>query len=67
LIVTILAQDFEVELFRAQDDEYYKADPDHLGWKKAALKGVNISYIPGNHLSIVSPNDQILVRLLQDL
>ena len=64
----LVPQDFEVELFRAQDDEYYKSDPEHLGWKKAALKGVNIHNIPGNHLSIVSPpNDKILVKLLQNL
>jgi thioesterase domain-containing protein len=61
-------QDLEVELFRAKDDENYKLDPKHLGWKKAALKGVNIHNITGNHLSIVEPpNDKILATMLQKL
>ena len=59
---------FEVELFRAKDDDTYKLDPNHLGWKKAALKGVNIHNISGNHLSIVEPpNDKKLARMLQDV
>ena len=36
-----------------------------MGWKKAALKGVNIHNIPGDHLAIVDPpNDKILARIL---
>ncbi|CAH8292829.1 amino acid adenylation domain-containing protein [Mariniflexile fucanivorans] len=59
---------FEVELFRAKDDDTYKLDPNHLGWKKAALNGVNIHNISGNHLSIVEPpNDKKLACMLQDL
>jgi amino acid adenylation domain-containing protein len=61
-------QELEVELFRAEEDESYKLDPTHLGWKKAALNGVNIHNISGNHLDIVAPpNDKILARMLQDL
>jgi amino acid adenylation domain-containing protein len=61
-------QDTEVDLFRAKDDENYKLDPKHLGWKKAALKGVNIHNISGNHLSIVEPpNDKVLAGMLQKL
>ena len=64
----LIPQDFEVELFRAADDENYKLDPVHLGWKKAALKGVNIHNIMGNHLNIVAPpNDKVLARMLQDI
>ncbi len=64
----LIPQDFEVELFRAEHDENYKLDPTHLGWKKAALKGVHIHNIKGNHLSIVAPpNDKILARMLQDI
>ena len=64
----LIPQDFEVELFRANDDETYKLDAVHLGWKKAALKGVNIHNITGNHLNIVvPPNDKILARMLQDI
>lgn len=64
----LIPQDVEVDLFRAENDESYKLDPDHLGWKKAALKGVNIHNISGDHLSIVEPpNDKILARELQKL
>lgn len=60
--------DVEVDLFRAQDDDLFKVDSTSLGWKKAALKGVNIHNISGNHLSIVAPpNDKILARLIQDI
>jgi amino acid adenylation domain-containing protein len=64
----ITPQNFEVELFRAKDDKNYKLDPTHLGWKRAALKGVNIHNITGNHLNIVAPpNDKILARRLQEI
>ena len=61
-------QNIEVDLFRAKDDTEYKLDPIHLGWKKAASKGVNIHNIAGNHLAIVDPpNDKILARMIQDI
>ena len=61
-------QNFEVDLFRAKDNTEYRLDPMHLGWKKAALKGVTIHNISGNHLDIVAPpNDKILARMLQNL
>lgn len=61
-------QNFEVDLFRSKDDDNYKLDPKHLGWKKAALNGVTIHNISGNHLDIVAPpNDIILARLIQDI
>lgn len=60
--------EIEVDLFRAKDDENFKSDPIHLGWKKAALKGVTIHNISGNHLSIVSPpNDKVLATMIQDI
>jgi amino acid adenylation domain-containing protein len=61
-------QNFEVDLFRAKDNTEYRLDPMHLGWKKAALKGVTIHNISGNHLDIVAPpNDKVLARMLQDI
>lgn len=61
-------QNFEVDLFRSQDDDEYKIDPTYLGWKKAALGGVLIHNISGNHLDIVAPpNDKVLAQLLQDI
>lgn len=59
-------QNIAVDLFRAKDDDGYKLDPIHLGWKKIALKGVRIYDIPGAHINIVAPpNDKILARMLQ--
>ena len=64
----LIPQNIEVELFRAEDDDDYKLDPTHLGWKKAALKGVNIHNISGNHLNIVAPpNDKLLAGMLQKI
>ncbi|GEC72327.1 amino acid adenylation domain-containing protein [Flavobacterium flevense] len=64
----LIPQPFEVELFRAKDDENYKLDPNHLGWKKAALSGVKIHNITGNHLGITAPpNDKVLARMLQTI
>ena len=61
-------QHLEVELFRAKDDANHKLDPTHLGWKKAAIEGVNIHNISGNHLNIVSPpNDKKLAKMLQEI
>ena len=61
-------QNFEVDLFRAKDDLEYKLDPEHMGWKKAALKGVNIHNVPGDHLSIVDPpNDKVLAKMIQEI
>ncbi|POY38673.1 non-ribosomal peptide synthetase [Flavobacterium alvei] len=61
-------QNLEVDLFRSKDDMNYKLDPTHLGWKKAAIKGVNIHNIPGNHLGIVDPpNDKVLAKMLQTI
>ena len=64
----IKPQNIEVDLFRSKDDLHYKLDPTHLGWKKAALKGVKIHNIPGNHLDILAPpNDKVLARMIQDI
>jgi amino acid adenylation domain-containing protein len=61
-------QNFEVDLFRAKDDETYKLDATHLGWKKIALNGVNIHNISGNHLNIIAPpNDKVLAKMIQDI
>jgi amino acid adenylation domain-containing protein len=60
--------EIKVDLFRAKDDDEYKQDPTHLGWKRAALKGVHIHNIPGDHLDIVAPpNDKVLARMLQKI
>jgi amino acid adenylation domain-containing protein len=61
-------QEVEVHLFRAKDDETYKLDPTHLGWKSIARKGVHIHDIPGVHIDIVAPpNDKVLATMLQNV
>jgi amino acid adenylation domain-containing protein len=61
-------QHLAVDLFRAEDDDEYKMDPTHLGWKKAALKGITIHTIRGNHLEIIAPpNDKVLAGMIQKL
>lgn len=61
-------QNFEVDLFRAKDDLGHKLDSAHMGWKKAALKGITIHNVPGNHISIVEPpNDKVLAGMMQNI
>jgi amino acid adenylation domain-containing protein len=61
-------QNCNVDLFRSKDDDNYKLDSTHLGWKKAALKGITIHNISGNHLGIVAPpNDKVLAKMIQNL
>ncbi|WP_348799929.1 non-ribosomal peptide synthetase [Flavobacterium adhaerens] len=61
-------QNFKIDLFRSKDDLNHKLDPTYLGWKKAALEGIAIHNIPGNHYDIVAPpNDIILAGMLQEI
>ena len=61
-------QNIAVDLFRSKDDTDYKIDATHLGWEKAAKNGITIHEVPGNHLDIVAPpNDIFLAGLLQEI
>jgi len=61
-------QDVKVDLFRSKDHPEYGLAPEHLGWKKAALKGVTIHNIPGDNFDIrESPNDKVLARMFQEI
>jgi thioesterase domain-containing protein len=44
-----------VDLFRAKKKTFYMADFKYLGWRKFALKGVNVHNIPGEHNTIFAP------------
>jgi len=62
----IIPQDFEIDLLRAMDSTYFVHDPLFLGWKRAALKGVNIFDVPGDHHNMFSPpNSVIAANVLQ--
>ena len=61
-------QDVKVDLFRSKDHPEYGLAPEHLGWKKAALKGVTIHNIPGDNFDIrESPFDKVLARMFQEI
>lgn len=62
------SQNIKVDLFRSKDHVDHKLAPTHLGWKKAALKGVAIHNIQADKFDIrVSPNDKILARMFQEI
>ena len=62
----IVPQEFEVDLLRAKEVTYYMPDPVHLGWKNAALNGVNIYHVPGSHVDLIDPpHDAETARALQ--
>jgi amino acid adenylation domain-containing protein len=58
--------DIIVDLFKAKKRTFYMADFDYLGWRKFALKGVNVHEIPGEHNTIFAPpNDEEFAHVLQ--
>ncbi|HEY8931052.1 MAG TPA: non-ribosomal peptide synthetase [Mucilaginibacter sp.] len=58
--------DIVVDLFRAKKRTFYMDDYEFMGWKKFALKGVNVHDIPGEHNTIFAPpNDKEFAVVLQ--
>ncbi|HVW97009.1 MAG TPA: amino acid adenylation domain-containing protein [Mucilaginibacter sp.] len=56
----------KVDLFRARKRTFYMDDYEFMGWKKFALKGVNVHDIPGEHNTIFAPpNDKEFAVVLQ--
>jgi thioesterase domain-containing protein/acyl carrier protein len=61
-------QNINVDLFRSKDHVAHIAAPTHVGWKKAALKGVTVHNIPVDNFDIrLAENDKILARMFQDI
>ncbi|MDO3641016.1 amino acid adenylation domain-containing protein [Mucilaginibacter sp. L3T2-6] len=59
--------DITVDLFRAKKRTFYMDDYEFMGWKKFALKGVNVHDIPGEHNTIFAPpNDKEFAVVLQE-
>jgi amino acid adenylation domain-containing protein len=57
----------KIDLFRAKVRTFYMDDPEYLGWKNYALKGVNVHEIPGDHNYIFAPpNDREFAEVLQN-
>lgn len=61
-------QSAKVDLFRSKDNTAHILAPKHLGWKKAARKGVEVHEIPVSDFDMrVAPHDKILARMLQNI
>lgn len=58
--------DDKVYLYRADICVHYVNDPEFLGWKKFAKKGVVLYHVPGDHLSmLLPPNVKEFASILQ--
>ena len=58
----------KADLFRIQDVIDYTHDPKTLGWKSYAKNGIEVHYVPGEHLTMFSPpNDIVLSKTLQQV
>jgi amino acid adenylation domain-containing protein len=56
-----------VDLFKAEKRTFYMDDYEFMGWKKFALKGVNVHEISGEHNTIFAPpNDEKFAIVLQE-
>lgn len=64
----IKPQLIEVDLLRAVNNIDYMRDPVSLGWKDLALNGLKVHDVPGDHLSmLLPPNDIVTAKILQDI
>ncbi len=58
--------DGKIHLFRAKAQRFYLDDFEFLGWKPFAGKGIVIREVPGDHRTILYPeNGEQLARILQ--
>lgn len=58
--------DIEIDLFRVETRLFFIADPEYLGWKKYALKGVAIHNVPGDHKTfLMAPHYKKMAEVLQ--
>ena len=59
--------DGPIHLFRAKEQRFYLDDFEFLGWKPFAKKGVIIREVPGDHRTILYPeNGEALAKILQN-
>ncbi len=57
-----------IDLFRVNKRLYYLDDPEFLGWKPYALRGLRVHEIPGDHKTfLLSPNEKELAKILQQV
>ena len=56
----------KLNLFRAQDVPNFNGMDETLGWKNVAQEGVQVTFVPGDHVSMFKkPHVSSLARLLQ--
>jgi len=61
-------QSVKVDVLRSKDRIDHLLAPSHLGWKKAAKKGVTLHLIPASDFDMsIAPHDKILARMLQNI
>jgi thioesterase domain-containing protein len=59
--------DIKVDLFRVKKRLYFLDDPQYLGWKEYAKKGVEIHDVPGDHKTFLfPPYDKEFAGILQE-
>jgi len=59
--------DGTIHLFRAKEQRFYLDDFEFLGWKPFAKEGIVIHEVPGDHRTILYPeNGEQLARILQN-
>jgi len=64
----ILPRDVKIDLIRADGKKDYVREPEFMGWKSLALKGVHVHDVPGDHLGILQPPyDRITAKILQSI
>lgn len=58
--------DVQVTLFKAKLRTFYIEDFKFYGWKKFALKGIDVIEVPGDHnTTFAPPNDKLFAGILQ--
>ncbi|MCW2121112.1 non-ribosomal peptide synthetase [Flavobacterium sp. 7A] len=59
---------YKLDLFRVNAKYIYRHNRRTLGWKRVALKGVEVHDIPGSHFELFAPpHDKISARIIQDV
>lgn len=59
--------DLAIDLFKAKEQMFYLNDPEYMGWKDLAMKGVRIHHIDGNHLTLFDDvNGEGVANALQE-
>jgi len=62
----LTSAELKVTLFTVNERQYYLQDPETMGWRKFALRGVRRVQVPGDHSSVLyPPHDKSLAKAIQ--